>query len=544
MAVITRNDILEIAEPFEAMYGSMANQIMIQMAEYIGKDIDKPIDVWQKEMVQLISRLLKDVKSIQSEYPYSATIRKALNDTVDESLEEVEPKLKKAAVNGVLIATEAYAGSKAISLLKKMKSQEFKQTFSTMNAVMKEDVVQSFSRAISNVIRNFRNKMNDPRYSILDEAVRKTYEGKARQSAVAEAIRQMIDENVSGYIDRAGRKWSAEAYANMYCRTNVHNMSIDVVQKRNEDYGNDLIQVDKHAGARPLCAPYQGKIFSTSGRSGTVKDALGKKHRFKPLSSTSYGEPAGLFGINCGHNPIPFIPGISTLVNKPLTKAEIEENDEVYQESQRQRAIEREIRKAKTEVVALKKAGLEDSDDFAKASAKIKRKQEKMKLFIAETGRTRRTDRERVISFNKDIFSESNQAAKNYTLKKGYDYAVKKGDISSFVTLDIYKQVATKVEKDLVGKTTKDGIMITGYKTHFIDRVIGQYESSNEPIKGMRKGVPIGDVLATLENPDKITEKESNGYRSHNYVSNLCNVTVNPDTGNLIQANPRGGRNK
>lgn len=60
----------------------------------------------------------------------------------------------------------------------------------------------------------------------------------------------------------------------------------------------------------------------------------------------------------------------------------------------------------------------------------------------------------------------------------------------------------------------------------------------------MRKGVPIGDVLATLENPDKITEKESNGYRSHNYVSNLCNVTVNPDTGNLIQANPRGGRNK
>ena len=46
---------------------------------------------------------------------------------------------------------------------------------------------------------------------------------------------------------------------------------------------------------------------------------------------------------------------------------EIEENDEVYQESQRQRAIEREIRKAKTEVVALKKAGLEDSDDFAKA---------------------------------------------------------------------------------------------------------------------------------------------------------------------------------
>lgn len=49
-----------------------------------------------------------------------------------------------------------------------------------------------------------------------------------------------------------------------------------------------------------------------------------------------------------------------------------------------------------------------------------------MKLFIAETGRTRRTDRERVISFNKDIFSESNQAAKNYTLKKDMIMRLKK----------------------------------------------------------------------------------------------------------------------
>ncbi len=93
-------------------------------------------------------------------------------------------------------------------------------------------------------------------------------------------------------------------------------------------------------------------------------------------------------------------------------------------------------------------------------------------------------------------------------------FAVKKGDISSFVTFDIYKQMATKVEKEIVGKITIDGIMITGYKPHFVDRVIGQYESSNEPIKGMRKGVPVGDVLAALQNPDTITEKVSKKRKS------------------------------
>lgn len=544
MATISKEDIQEIVEPFELMYGDMANQIMIVMAKYIGQDIDEPIDTWQKKMTQLIGELMKDVESIQAGYPYKAVVNKALNETVDESLEDVEPKLKKAAKAGALTAAGAYTGSKALSVLKKMKAQEFKQTFSTMNAVMREETAQSFNRAISNVVRNFRNNMNVHRYSILDEAVKKIYEGKARQSAVADAIRQMIDENIPAYIDRAGRKWSAEAYANMYCRTNVHNMSIDVVQKRNEDYGNDLIQVDKHAGARPLCAPYQGKIFSTSGRSGTATDAFGKKHRFKPLSSTSYGEPAGLFGINCGHNPMPFIPGVSTLANEPLTKEEMESNNKTYQESQRQRAIEREVRKAKTEAVALKEAGLEDSEEFAKTSAKIKRKQEKMKLFLGETGRTRRTDRERVIAFNRDLLSETNKASRNYTLKKGYDYAVKKGYISSFVTFDIYKQTATKIEKEIVGKTTKDGIMITGYKSHFVDRVIGQYESSNEPMKNMRKGVPVGDVLAALQNPDTITEKVSRKRKSRVYATDFCKVTVNPDTGNLIQTNPRGGENK
>ncbi|MCQ5042131.1 phage minor capsid protein, partial [Akkermansia muciniphila] len=53
----------------------------------------------------------------------------------------------------------------------------------------------------------------------------------------------------TAFIDKAGRKWTAEAYANMYVRTNVHNLSIDTVVKRNEDYGNDLFIVSKHSGA-------------------------------------------------------------------------------------------------------------------------------------------------------------------------------------------------------------------------------------------------------------------------------------------------------
>ena len=55
--MITRQQILEISEPFEEMYSGITNQILIMMAEYIGKDIDEPIEVWQQKRIQEINLL-------------------------------------------------------------------------------------------------------------------------------------------------------------------------------------------------------------------------------------------------------------------------------------------------------------------------------------------------------------------------------------------------------------------------------------------------------------------------------------------------------
>ena len=68
--------------------------------------------------------------------------------------------------------------------------------------------------------------------------------------------------------------------------------------------------------------------------------------RYEPLNSTSYGEPAGLFGINCGHYPIPIIPGVTIPHAQDFVQPK-EQNDKQYAESQQQRALERKIRAAK-----------------------------------------------------------------------------------------------------------------------------------------------------------------------------------------------------
>lgn len=202
------------------------------------------------------------------------------------------------------------------------------------------------------------------------------------REALVKTVKEWAASGVPSIVDRAGRQWTTEAYSNMVIRTNTTRVATEVQLKRAEEYGADLIEVSSHAGARPLCAPYQGKIFSISGKS----------EKYPPLSSTSYGEPAGLFMINCGHMQYPFFEGISRQTYAPTENAE--ENAEQYQESQKQRAIERSIRAAKRELRTLEALG--DQKAIAEAKSNIRERQAVMREFIAESGRTRQRAREQV----------------------------------------------------------------------------------------------------------------------------------------------------
>lgn len=72
------------------------------------------------------------------------------------------------------------------------------------------------------------------------------------------------------------------------------------------------------------------------------------------IKSTGYGTGGGLCGWNCRHNFIPFDP---ELMDNNLDKYGMEENKKMYEEHQKQRYFERNIRKykrlAETEKTAL-----------------------------------------------------------------------------------------------------------------------------------------------------------------------------------------------
>jgi hypothetical protein len=170
----------------------------------------------------------------------------------------------------------------------------------------------------------------------------------------------------------------------------MFNTARAAVWERADAYGADMYQVSSHNGARPLCFPWQGKIISRTDWTGEVEDIDGNSVHVYAQSETTYGEAAGLFGVNCKHYPMTFIPGFSALRGEPQDP---EENEETYALTQEQRGLERKLREEKRDLEVMKAQGA-DPEAIKAQRAKVAKASSDIDDFCEETGRARRRNRE------------------------------------------------------------------------------------------------------------------------------------------------------
>lgn len=402
MARLTPNEILKLSEPVEQVYSNIVDALLINMGKHFNSGHSLSTEQWEirklaelgqlnKESIEIIASLTGQNKEL---------ITAALENAVYMATKDIEPELKKAVQKGAIqnAAADNVIASQSIVQALNAYEQQAMNKLNLVNTTMLESTLAQYRKVITNTV-NIERQMKAAQ-EVLNIATGKVITGtESRQQALRQALSQIHKEGITGFYDRIGRKWSPEAYVNMDIRTTVHNTAIEAVKIRQEDYGVDIFRVSRHSGARPLCYPYQGRYFSWNNKSGTFTDGEGKRHRYSPISSTSYGKPAGLFGINCGHHPITMIPGVSIPRDRP--EQDKEENDKVYAESQEQRRREREIRYSKQKAAMMEAAG--DKEGFEKEAVKIREKQADYNAFCKKTGRTKRLDRTQVFDYNKSI---------------------------------------------------------------------------------------------------------------------------------------------
>lgn len=380
--MITPQKIQELSEPVESIYTACVNELMVNIGKHITAPTWTHTAAWEVQKLSEMGQLTQENAAIINKWIKQVTpeMRKTMEFTRREALKKLEKQMEKAAEEGYV--TPPLADS-TVQVMNDYLGQATDR-LNLVNTTMLQSSISQYSKAV-NLTADIMARENAT-LTALNVAAGSVVTGtETRTKAVRRAIDTISKEGITGFYDRYGRSWTPEAYVNMVVRTTVHNTAIQSVKSRMQDYGTDVFQISSHAGARPRCYPYQGWFCSWSNTSGDIELGDGRTVRYRPLSDTSYGEPAGIFGINCGHYPIPIIAGLTIPHGEDNIQPK-EENDKAYAESQQQRALERQIRAAKRTI--------EMGDNSPEAKQKLKEQQQKMRQFIKETGRTRRYDRE------------------------------------------------------------------------------------------------------------------------------------------------------
>lgn len=166
-------------------------------------------------------------------------------------------------------------------------------------------------------------------YSVLDN-------GWTERQSQAEAWRHFLRHGVTGFTDRAGRRWSLATYVDMAVRTARTRAFNDSHLQQMRWLGMRFFQVPEHATSCPLCFPWQGQVLSDGLQpdpgvhvAGTLADAIA----------------AGLFHPQCRHTLTAYLPGISDPPPPPPVWGEAEQQQ--YADLERQRRLERRVRAAK-----------------------------------------------------------------------------------------------------------------------------------------------------------------------------------------------------
>lgn len=386
--MITPRKVQELADPIESIYIRVVDELLVNIGRHITSPTWTHTAAWEIQKLSELGQLTEENAAIINRWikQMPQEVRDTMEATRDAALDRMEKQLEKAVTDGHLPPP---ASDSTLQVFEEL-AQQATERYNLVNTTMLQSSIEQYQRGIMLTVEEMARieAHADATQAILNEAAASVASGaETRRQAVNRAIKRISDEGLTGFVDRANRSWSPEAYANMVTRTTVHNAAIQATRARMQDYGTNVFQVSSHAGARPGCYPYQGKFYSWDNSGGEIELGNGAVVRYEPIRNTTYGEPAGLFGINCGHFPIVVIPGVSIPHGADAIQPEAE-NNRAYAESQEQRELERRIREAKR-VIAM-------AGDMAtkEDKARLRELQADMREFIDRTGRTRRYDRE------------------------------------------------------------------------------------------------------------------------------------------------------
>ena len=122
----------------------------------------------------------------------------------------------------------------------------------------------------------------------LEQVAAQAAAGRGINQSVPAFVEALRREGVTAFVDKAGRKWSLHTYATIVSRSTSRQAEILSILTQDPDH--DLYQISTHGTTCGLCAPYEGRVYSRSGKDPDfppLSDAFGKMDPSGPSDLTN-----------------------------------------------------------------------------------------------------------------------------------------------------------------------------------------------------------------------------------------------------------------
>ena len=204
------------------------------------------------------------------------------------------------------------------------------------------------------------------------------------QQAIDSAVSDFLARGIDCIVYRDGRRVNIADYVRMALRTTATRAGLQGKSAKYKAMGYDTVLVSSYGMCSPTCAPWQGRIYiedTFSMWDGEVQEypdgtLWGKSNycgKWFPLLSSAIEH--GLFHPNCRHSINFWKDG------DPIPESiDNTDSERRYKLEQKQRALEREVRRAKRKV-----EGFSDPENIRKAKAELRAAQKKLRDFIDQT---------------------------------------------------------------------------------------------------------------------------------------------------------------
>ena len=340
------------------IFEEIEQRLVQSLKRSLGGDKEYDSTSWQAEKLRSLEKFRKENAELMQEYTeqIDTETRQLMQDQFDEGVTDAStlPAVQEAP-------EPAFFGVDTTKVNKLIEDMSYLEKNAETAALRMTDDV-------------YRQTVNRVQLAMSTGAM-------TLQQAIDTAVKDFLNQGINCIVYSDGRRVNIADYVRMALRTTATRAALQGKSAKFKALGYDTVQVSSYSMCSKTCQPWQGRIYiedTFSWWDGEVQEypdgtLWGKSNycgKWFPLLSSAIER--GLFHPNCRHTIGLWRDG------DPLPESvDNSDTEQRYKLEQQQRALEREIRKAKRKV-----NGLSDPDNVRKAKTELRQAQKELEDFV------------------------------------------------------------------------------------------------------------------------------------------------------------------